>query len=162
MSYTCIIRTSVRMSLLFFSCVCEWACVWVALSSRAITFRRYPSSPSFSPRLSLQSPRSLTFSHSLTSCVSPFLSFFLFFVLYFSLLCAEFLLFWAFEAYFLFCCRMWGGGGAWGCGLFDWMCLCERESKRGREWFSQPYDLIYSSFLVRERQREGEGAFFFT
>ena len=69
----------------------------------------------------------LPLSHSLTSCVSPFLFFvffFFFLVLYFLSSVASS---YSFEAYFLLCCRMWGGGGAWGVWL-----SCVRERKR--EW----------------------------
>lgn len=64
--------------------------------------------------------------------------------------------FYSFEAYFLVCA---------GCGEEVGLGGCVRrvrENKREGEWFSQPYDLIHPSFLVSDRQREGEGEFFFT
>lgn len=108
----CIIRSSVRVSsLLFFSsmsecvCVCVCECEFPAAPSLSVCTRH----PPLFHLVYLFYLLAHSLSHSLTSCMSPFLSFF--FVLYFSLLYAEFLLF---EAYFLLCCRMWGGGGAWG------------------------------------------------
>lgn len=108
----CIIRSSVRVSsLLFLSsmsecvCVCVCECEFPAAPSLSVCTRH----PPLFHLVYLFYLLAHSLSHSLTSCMSPFMSFFLSCIFLSSVPSS-----YSFEAYFLLCCRMWGGGGAWG------------------------------------------------
>lgn len=130
----------------------------MAVSSRAITFRRHQSSPSFSTPLSIRSPRSLT--HSLPLFNLLRVSNFFFIFLYFSLLFENSS--YSFEAYFLCVAGCGEEVGLGGCGLLSCACVRDRAREKQREREErgrviQPYDLIHSSFwLESDRERESE------